>query len=196
MVDALAPGLAVVVLVAFFVLAMAVPFVATGSRAAVDLWRPVALLAAVVAYAAVLIAYTALPLPSGQEMQRRCAEGRGAEAQLTPFRFVLDIGDSAAASEALWLVTDPVLGQVLANVLLFVPLGAGLRLLGDLSSRKIMAIALGCSLAIEVSQGTGLWFVYDCAYRVMDVDDVVANTVGAAVGLAGAGVFDHRSDGS
>ncbi|CAN5498190.1 hypothetical protein BH23ACT6_BH23ACT6_14920 [soil metagenome] len=181
--DTLAPGVAVVVVVAFFVLAMAVPFIATQARASVELWRGVSVLAAVVAYVAALLAYTVLPLPSTTAMERRCAQGRGAEAQLVPLHFLADVGRDAA-SEGLSLLADPVLGQVMLNVALFVPLGFGLRLLRGMSTGAIVATAVASSAVIEVSQGTGLWFVYDCAYRVMDVDDVLANTLGAAAGLA------------
>ena len=43
-------------------------------------------------------------------------------------------------------------------------------------------LGLLLTLAIETTQGTALWGVYDCAWRVGDVDDVLANTLGALVG--------------
>ncbi len=67
---------------------------------------------------------------------------------------------------------------------LFVPLGFLLWRLVPGGAWGALAVAVACSLSIEVTQGTGLWFIYDCAYRVFDVDDVLANTLGAALGLA------------
>ncbi|MGB5953639.1 MAG: VanZ family protein [Ornithinimicrobium sp.] len=180
--DTLAPGIAVVVVVIFFVMAMAVPFITTASREPVQAWRRVAVAASAAGYAAALVAYTILPLPAAAEMERRCADGAGAQAQWVPLHFVVDLGQEAG-SGVVGLLFDPVLRQVLLNIVLFVPLGYGLRMLGSWSSPAIVAIALACSAVIEVSQGTGLWFIYDCAYRVMDVDDVLANTAGAATGL-------------
>ena len=41
---------------------------------------------------------------------------------------------------------------------------------------------LGVSLLIEVTQGTGVFGTFDCPYRLADVDDLIANTTGAAIG--------------
>ncbi len=42
--------------------------------------------------------------------------------------------------------------------------------------------ALLASAAIETVQGTGILGLYDCAYRVLDVDDVLTNVSGALIG--------------
>ncbi|WP_406689061.1 VanZ family protein [Saccharopolyspora sp. ID03-671] len=70
------------------------------------------------------------------------------------------------------------LGQFACNVALFVPLGALLRRAPPVA---VLAGA-GLSVFIEVTQLTGLWFRFPCPVRVFDVDDVLANTLGAVLG--------------
>lgn len=38
------------------------------------------------------------------------------------------------------------------------------------------------SIGIETAQGTGLFGLYACAYRIVDVDDIAANALGALLG--------------
>ncbi|MFC7340762.1 VanZ family protein [Saccharopolyspora griseoalba] len=68
--------------------------------------------------------------------------------------------------------------QFASNIALFVPLGA----LPARGSRFAAAAGLAASLLIEVTQLTGLWFSFPCPYRVFDVNDVIANTLGALLG--------------
>jgi hypothetical protein len=56
-----------------------------------------------------------------------------------------------------------------------------------------VGVGLSVSLLIETTQLTGIWGLYDCAYRYFDVDDLLLNTSGAVLGsllalpLAGRG---------
>ena len=75
------------------------------------------------------------------------------------------------------------------NVLLFVPLGAlgeaSRRGRGARGARSLWAWAgLGCALSclIEFAQWTGLFGVVPCTYRVVDIDDVITNTLGTCLG--------------
>lgn len=70
------------------------------------------------------------------------------------------------------------LAQFACNIVLFVPLGALAR--GGLPGSVLAGST--ASLLIELTQLTGIWFVFPCPYRVFDVDDVIANTVGALLG--------------
>ncbi|GAA1804217.1 VanZ family protein [Nesterenkonia flava] len=136
-------------------------------------------------YAMALWTYTLLPLPEPADIQ--CTS-----AQLRPFPFIHDI-QSYPYSGPAGLVHNPVFMQVALNVLLFMPLGFFLRILWG---RGVTVAALtGASLSalIEVTQVTGVWGIYPCAYRVFDVDDLLANTTGALVGgLLAAALFALR----
>lgn len=76
------------------------------------------------------------------------------------------------------LTSPPMLAQFACNIALFVPLGALLRR----GPRSAAGTGLALSLLVEVTQLTGLWFSFPCSYRVFDVDDVIANTLGALIG--------------
>jgi hypothetical protein len=43
-------------------------------------------------------------------------------------------------------------------------------------------IGFGVSLFFELTQLTGLWFIYPCPYRLFSVDDLILNTVGVPIG--------------
>ncbi|SDQ24827.1 RDD family protein [Curtobacterium sp. UNCCL20] len=140
-----------------------------------------------VVYALALLSYTLLPLPD--DTARMCLTAAG--PQTVPFRFLEDIAKEGGITGVRSLLTNPAVAQVVFNVLLFVPLGA---LVGHRFARRGVgaAIAAGVvsgflvSLAIECTQLTGDWFLYPCAYRLFDVDDLIANTGGAVLGLAAA----------
>jgi glycopeptide antibiotics resistance protein len=125
-------------------------------------------------YVAAVAAATLVPLPEPGTQQ--CLDG-GARAQLLPFHSVARLGGSDPA------VTD-VLAQVVLNVALFVPLGVLLTRWWGLSLGRAAAVGALVSLGIETTQLTGVWFLYDCAHRVFDVDDVIANAAGTALGAA------------
>lgn len=76
------------------------------------------------------------------------------------------------------------LPQIAFNVALFVPLGfiAGRLLRWGLW--RSVAVGLLASLCVEAAQGTGLFGIYPYAYRTADVDDLIYNTSGAALGWA------------
>lgn len=131
-------------------------------------------------YAVALITYTWLPLPP------RSAEWCAVHAQgvhLTPFHMVSDLrlAWSQARSTTAFL-TGATFLQIVLNVLLFVPLGVVVRRFFHRGILLATATGLAVSLVIEVTQATGLWFIYPCAYRVADVDDLILNTSGALLG--------------
>jgi glycopeptide antibiotics resistance protein len=134
-------------------------------------------------YALALVTYTLLPLPDDVAAVCRVA----ARPQLQPFTFVGDVVREGGISGPRSLLANPAVAQVLLNVLLFVPLGALVRH-AVLRRRVVAGLLVGgaagfvLSLLIEFTQLTGDWFLYPCAYRLFDVDDLRANTAGALIG--------------
>jgi glycopeptide antibiotics resistance protein len=135
-------------------------------------------------YALALWTYTLLPLPADDY---RCV-GR----QTVPFATIGDIDPARAVD----LLRDPAFLQVALNVALFVPLGFFVRLVLHRGIVVTTVLGLGISLAIECTQGTALWGLYPCPYRLFDVDDLLVNTLGALVGalLAAVLIGRHRPD--
>lgn len=125
-------------------------------------------------YGLALWTYTLLPLPDPDELVCRAAI-------LQPLHLV---GDLRAAwdGSVLDLLRDPVFLQVALNVALFVPLGALLRVRYRRGVVWAFVAGLSISSMIELTQLTGIWGLYDCAYRFFDVDDLLLNTSGAVLG--------------
>lgn len=115
--------------------------------------------------------FTLWPLPSGPSEP---GVTYGIPWQLDPLAFVDDFARKGVST----------LPQIVFNVVLFVPLGfiAG-RLLRWGFWRSVVA-GLLVSLLVEAAQGTGLFGIYPYAYRTADVDDLMYNTAGAALGWA------------
>lgn len=165
---AIAIGLGVVVAVALFV-----PFVWLSYRRAGTLSaRTLLTYVAVLVYFFAIWVFTLLPLPDPDTMQ--CA---GRNLQFTQF-----IDDIRGATQRGHPFTDPATLQLVFNVALFVPLGFFLRYVGRRGIVVAFLVGFGTSVFIEFTQGTGVWGLYPCAYRVFDVNDMLTNTTGAVLG--------------
>jgi glycopeptide antibiotics resistance protein len=155
-----------------------VPFVAISyrRRGRLSLGRTLLWLAALVYFWAIWT-YTLLPLPDPDAI--RCVG-----AITDPAAVVRDVQKAFAAEGN--PLTQPALLQLVFNVLLFVPLGAFLRVLGGRGIPTSLLVGFGLSLLIETTQLTGVWGLYPCAYRFFDVGDLMTNTLGAVVGSVAA----------
>ncbi len=142
----------------------------TGRLGAGDL----AVLFSAAVYGLALGTYTLLPLPSAAGFS--CAG-----SQLEPLASLRPLAQRDFASAA-DLIRDPVFLQAALNLLLFVPLGYYVRRVLGRGFVVAGLVGLALSVLIEVTQLTGVWTLYRCAYRVFDVDDVLLNTAGAVVG--------------
>jgi glycopeptide antibiotics resistance protein len=80
------------------------------------------------------------------------------------------------------LLREPAFLQIVLNVLLFVPLGYFVRVILHRGVVVATFAGLGLSLLVELTQKTGVWHLYSCAYRLFDVDDLIVNTLGATIG--------------
>lgn len=131
-------------------------------------------------YLVALVTYTWLPLPPRSEAW--CAQNAVTGGNWRPLRFVDSVQDAVAAHGLAGSVTVLTVLQVVFNVLLFIPWGVVLRGFLHRSVLTATVTGLAVSVVIELSQATGLWFLYPCAYRFGDIDDVLTNTLGALIG--------------
>jgi glycopeptide antibiotics resistance protein len=138
-------------------------------------------------YGLALWTYTLLPLPDGDDFQ--CRE------PVTRVREVTRAVRSYPHSTLLDLARNPMVLQILLNVALFVPLGVLLRVRARRGVLVAAATGSAVSLLIEVTQYTGIWGLYRCAYRYFDIGDLIANSTGAVAGsILAALVFGRRPE--
>ena len=142
--------------------------------------RRIVAVAAVTTYVVGLVAYTLLPLPTG-DLARWCAE-HAAGHNLRPFAFVSDIRTGTQGLGLRGAATSFVVLQVVLNVVLFVPWGLAVRVLARRGVLVATASGLVASVLVEATQYTGVLGLIPCSYRVADVDDVLMNTLGALLG--------------
>ena len=165
-----------------------------------SMWRlPRALPLAWILYLAGLLIFTLLPLPS--DPVAACAAIIHWDNYVPFGSFVAVAGqfrDGESLRGTLYALS------ILLNIALFVPLGAlaettwrmrrvpegapadGSRLARSIPHRRVLAwVAIGCAVSclIELTQYTGLFGVVPCTYRVVDIDDVIMNTLGTYAGV-------------
>ena len=174
-----------------------IPVVAAPSS---SMWRlPRALPLAWILYLAGLLIFTLLPLPS--DPVAACAAIIHWD-NYVPFGSFVAVADQFRDGENLRGTLYAL--SILLNIALFVPLGAlaettwrmrrapegapadGSRLARSIPHRRVLAwVAIGCAVSclIELTQYTGLFGVVPCTYRVVDIDDVIMNTLGTYAGV-------------
>ena len=177
-----------------------IPVVAASSS---SMWRlPRALPLAWILYLAGLLIFTLLPLPS--DPVAACAAIIHWD-NYVPFGSFVAVADQFRDGENLRGTLYAL--SILLNIALFVPLGAlaettwrirrmrrapdgvpadGSRLARSIPHRRVLVwVVIGCALSclIELTQYTGLFGVVPCTYRVVDIDDVIMNTLGTYAGV-------------
>ena len=168
-----------------------------------SMWRlPRALPLVWILYLAGLLIFTLLPLPS--DPVAACAAIIHWD-NFTPLGSFVAVADQFRDGERLRGTLYAL--SILLNIALFVPLGYlaettwrirrmrpapegapadGSRLARSIPHRRVLAwVAIGCvvSCLIELTQYTGLFGVVPCTYRVVDIDDVIMNTLGTYAGV-------------
>lgn len=93
--------------------------------------------------------------------------------QLIPFKSFADIAAQTVVRDVAIIVF---------NVVLTVPLGFFLRFLYKFNMKKTILCGFLAATLFEVTQLTGLFFIYPRPYRIFDIDDFIINTLGALVG--------------
>ena len=124
-----------------------------------------------------------LPLPSMESVSKMTTPSYN----LIPFQFINEI-----FSDSRFIVSDfatyfptlknPVVYESLFNVLLTVPFGIYLHYYFEFSFKKTLFASFCLTLFFELTQITGLYFIYPRGYRVFDVDDIILNTLGGVIG--------------
>ena len=129
-----------------------------------------------------------LPLPTPE----KAATLHGHKAQLIPFSFLADIVKQAEiqpGQPASWLhiFTGSAFWTTIFNLFMTMPFGVYLRYYFCYHWRKTLRLSFLLSLFFELTQLSGLYFVYPGSYRLFDVDDLIVNTAGSMIGFAMAG---------
>jgi glycopeptide antibiotics resistance protein/uncharacterized RDD family membrane protein YckC len=126
---------------------------------------------------------TIVPLPAASVDV--CVKFAGfAQPQLVPGNTFGDIWKESGhqASFGALVLHNSAVWETGLNVLLLVPLGVFLRYHFRRGFWVTAGIGLAVSLFFELTQYTGLWGIYQCPYRLADVDDLIVNTGGAMLG--------------
>lgn len=122
-----------------------------------------------------------LPLPK-QVLERDFLDS----IQIIPFSFIRDFirlnplfNGSTNIKKILF---DKTLYVPLFNILMTIPFGMYLRYYYKLSLKKIIFYSAMLSAFFELTQLTGLYFIYKYPYRLCDIDDIIQNTTGGIIG--------------
>lgn len=118
-----------------------------------------------------------MPLPDVEVV----AQMTGPSTQLIPFRFISDIISEASTGNKPIYLNAAVL-QVVFNIIMTIPFGMYLRYYFKFSFKKTLLFSFLLSLFFELTQLSGLFFIYPRAYRLFDVDDLMVNTLGGVLG--------------
>ena len=143
---------------------------------------------ALIIYSFILYLLTAyflviLPLPTREEVMALTTP----TTQLIPFNFVTEfitksgfvISDFSTYFKAL---TSSYVFVSLFNIVLTIPFGAYLHYYFKFSFKKTCLFTFLLSLFFELTQLSGLYFIYPRGYRLFDVDDLILNTLGGIIG--------------
>ncbi|GAB3275586.1 VanZ family protein [Parasphingorhabdus pacifica] len=175
------PAVVAILFAVLLAVVLFVPFVAREHRRYGELRAgTVVVRFAALLYLLGLVAFVLVPLPP--VAPGFCETFSGMTPQWQPFAGFDQIARPHTWHELTNVLADPTIQQFGFNVLLFVPLGTFVRHLRGRGMTAALLTGFGVSMLIELTQLTGIWFLYPCPYRLFDVDDLIANSAGALVG--------------
>lgn len=124
-----------------------------------------------------------LPLPTGEAAARL----HGHRMQLVPFQFVRSMmkeSNVVPADPRTWLslISNSAFMNTILNVVMTMPFGVYLRYYFRCGWRKTLLLSFLLSLFFELTQLSGLYFIYPGSYRLFDVDDLMTNALGGLLG--------------
>jgi glycopeptide antibiotics resistance protein len=124
-----------------------------------------------------------LPLPSRSAVAKMSV----AKFQLYPFAFITDFIKTSGfnihnINTYLTALKSSSVYQPIFNIILTIPFGIYLHYYFNCSLKKTALLSFLLSLFFELTQLTGLYFIYPSNYRTFDVDDLFFNTLGGILG--------------
>lgn len=116
------------------------------------------------------------------------------EVQLSPFLILKNMIRTVNfnikdISTYINIIKNPFVYQSIYNLLLTVPFGMFLRYYFKCNFTKTLIYTFLLSLFFEITQLTGIYFIYPNAYRLFDVDDIIINTLGGVFGYIITPIF-------
>lgn len=125
-----------------------------------------------------------LPLPAREAVAKLTTQ----RMQLVPFTGVMEFfGKSGFVvnQPGTWLAAfkSSYFLQPAFNMLLTVPFGFYLRYYFRKSWKQTLVMSFCLSLFYELTQLSGLYFIYPRPYRLFDVDDLIVNSLGGLLGF-------------
>ena len=126
-----------------------------------------------------------MPLPD----PATAASLHGRAMQLVPFHFVQDIIHAchrirAIAMPPLYILNSSDFLITLFNLFMTMPFGMYMHIYFKCDFKKTVLLSFLLSLFFELTQLSGLYFIYPGSYRLFDVDDLIVNTSGGMLGYA------------
>lgn len=154
----------------------------------INKWR-VVIIYSFILYLLVIYFLVILPLPKREDVLNNTNMIR-----LQPFAFVVDFMKESSfvwndASTYLKAMTESCFYVPAFNILMTIPFGIYLRYYFQCSFKKTLLYSFCLSLFFEITQVTGLYFIYPKPYRLFDLDDLFLNTLGGVLGYFIAAFF-------
>ena len=133
-----------------------------------------------------------MPLPNINEINMRAES-----YQLIPFKFIIDFiresgFDISKTNTYLNAITSSYVYVPLFNIIMFIPFGLYLRYYFNCSLKQTILFSFLLSLFYELTQLTGLYYIYPHSYRLFDIDDLMLNTVGGIIGFYSLNLFKQE----
>ena len=124
-----------------------------------------------------------LPLPTIEEVRILSTP----KTQLIPFKFIMDFIketslEITSPSTYLLAIKESCFYIPVFNIFLTIPYGIFLRYYLKCNLKQTTIYTFILSLFFELTQLTGLYFIYPRSYRLFDVDDLILNTLGGIIG--------------
>lgn len=125
-----------------------------------------------------------LPLPKISEV----AVLTSTRTQLIPFKFIFDFIqhtslDITNIHTYLQTFKQSYFYVPVYNIFLTMPFGIYLRYYFKCNMKKVVLYSFLLSLFYELTQLSGLYFIYPRGYRLFDIDDLFLNTLGGVIGF-------------